>query len=310
MDDQKNYRVLLYYKYVDMLDYEEYAEAHLQYCKDLGLRGRIIVAPEGLNGTVSGTIEQTEAYMEYVKSDPRFSDMDFKIDEAEGHAFKKIFVRPKKEIVTWRLEDDVNPNDIGGEYLTPKEFHEALQEEETVVIDGRNDYEYEIGHFRNAIKPEVGTSREFPEWIEENIDHFKGKKVITYCTGGIRCEKLTGILKQKGVDDVYQLHGGIVNYSQDEEVKGHLFDGKCYVFDERISIRANHTEEDVVISSCHHCGKTEDRYINCSNPECNLQYVCCTDCEENHQAACCEECRVHPRNRWPEIRTTYAASVK
>ncbi|MBB6450727.1 UPF0176 protein [Geomicrobium halophilum] len=309
MNDKKDYRVLLYYKYVDMPDYEEYAEEHLQYCKDMGLRGRIIVAPEGLNGTVSGTVEQTNAYIEYVKSDPRFANMWFKVDEAEEHAFKKMFVRAKQELVTWRLDDDVNPNEVGGTYLTPKEFHEALQDEDTIVLDGRNDYEYEIGHFRGAIKPDVNTSREFPEWIEENIDQLKDKKVLTYCTGGIRCEKLTGILMQKGVEDVYQLHGGIVNYSQDQDVKGHLFDGKCYVFDERISVKANHTDEDTIVAQCHHCGNTEDRYINCSNPECNLQYVCCEECEQKQQAACCEECRVHPRNRWPQIKETYGASV-
>ncbi|SDI99303.1 rhodanese-related sulfurtransferase [Natribacillus halophilus] len=307
MSNTKDYRVLLYYKYIDMPDYEEYAEEHLQFCKDMGLRGRIIVAPEGLNGTVSGTVEQTDAYMEYVKSDPRFADMTFKIDETDGHAFKKMFVRAKEEIVTWRLQEDVNPNESGGTPLTPEAFHAALQEEETVVLDGRNDYESDIGHFRGAIKPDVSTSREFPDWIDENIDRLQGKKVLTYCTGGIRCEKLTGLLKQKGLEDVYQLQGGIVNYSQDENVQGHLFDGKCYVFDERISVKANHTDEDVVIAHCYHCGKTEDRYINCSNPECNLQYVCCLDCEEEKQAACCEECRVHPRNRWPGIRETYAA---
>ncbi|GAK03801.1 rhodanese domain protein [Geomicrobium sp. JCM 19037] len=305
----KDYRVLLYYKYVDLPDYETYAEEHLQFCKELGLRGRIIVAPEGINGTVSGTVEQTDEYMERVKSDERFHDMWFKIDDVEEHAFKKMFVRPKQELVTWRLDEEieVSPNDKTGKYLSPKEFHDALLDEDTIVIDGRNDYEYEIGHFRNAIKPEVNSSREFPEWIDENLADLKDKRVVTYCTGGIRCEKLTGILMEKGFEDVSQLHGGVVNYSQDEEVQGRLFDGKLYVFDERISVQANHTDEDVVIASCHHCGTTEDRYINCSNPECNRQYVCCTACEEKEQAACSSECKEHPRNRWPQIKDTYAA---
>ncbi|GAK01693.1 rhodanese domain protein [Geomicrobium sp. JCM 19055] len=304
----KDYRVLLYYKYVDMPDYEEYAAEHLRFCKENELKGRIIVAPEGINGTVSGTVEQTERYMNYVKQDPRFEDLWFKIDESDEHTFKKMFVRPKQELVTWRLDDEIddNPNHLTGQYLSPKEFHDALLDEDTIVIDGRNDYEYEIGHFRNAIKPGVQSSREFPEWIDENLEEYKDKRVITYCTGGVRCEKLTGILMNKGFKDVAQLHGGVVNYSQDEEVQGRLWDGKLYVFDERISIRANHTDEDVVIASCHHCGTTEDRYINCSNPECNRQYVCCTECEEKHEAACTTECREHPRNRWPNIKETYA----
>ncbi|WP_181347613.1 rhodanese-related sulfurtransferase [Thalassobacillus sp. CUG 92003] len=294
-----DYRVLLYYKYVDLPDFEEYAEDHLQFCKDLGLKGRIIVAPEGLNGTVSGTVEQVEQYMDYVRSDKRFADIEFKIDEAEGHTFKKMHVRPKPELVTWRIEnDDIDPKSFGGQHLKPKEFYDMLQDEDTIVIDGRNEYEYRVGHFRDAIRPEVEHSREFPEWIAENADQWKDKKVLTYCTGGIRCEKLTGILKKNGVDDVYQLEGGINSYSKDPDVQGRLFDGKCYVFDERVTVPVNQTEEDVVIAQCEHCGKSEDRYINCSNPVCNRQYVCCEDCEQEHHAACTTECLEHPENRW------------
>ncbi len=297
---QKPYRVLLYYKYVQLDDYEEYAAEHLKFCKELGLKGRIIVAPEGLNGTVSGTIEQTDAYMEFVRKDPRFADIWFKIDEADGHAFKKMFVRAKKELVTWRLEDDFSPTELTGKYLTPKEFYEMLQRDDVVVIDGRNDYEYELGHFRGAIKPGVRSSREFPQWIRENLGQFKDKKVLTYCTGGIRCEKLTGILLKEGFKDVYQLHGGIVTYGKDPEVKGRLWDGKCYVFDERISVKINHTEEDTVIGRCYYCGKPEDRYVNCANPFCNKQHFCCPECEVKYKRSCSDECREHPRNRYME----------
>ncbi|ASF41107.1 MULTISPECIES: oxygen-dependent tRNA uridine(34) hydroxylase TrhO [Halobacillus] len=294
----KDYRVLLYYKYVDLPDYEEYCQNHLKFCKDLGLKGRIIVAPEGINGTVSGTVEQVEQYMDYVRSDERFADIQFKMDEHEGHAFKKMHCRVKPELVNWSIEnDDIDPKEFGGKHVKPKEFYELLQEDDTVVIDGRNEYEYRIGHFRNAIRPEVNHSREFPEWIAENADQWKDKRVITYCTGGIRCEKLTGILKKNGVEDVYQLEGGINTYSKDPEVKGQLFDGKMYVFDERISVPINQIEEKVV-AECEHCGKQEDRMINCSNPVCNRQYVCCEDCEEKHHAACTVECKEHPENRW------------
>ncbi|MEJ8544793.1 rhodanese-related sulfurtransferase [Brevibacillus borstelensis] len=300
MQVQKPYRILLYYKYVHLDNYEEYAAEHLAFCKELGLKGRIIVAPEGLNGTVSGTVEQTDAYMEFVRKDPRFADIWFKIDEADGHAFKKMFVRPKKELVTWRLEDDFHPTELTGKYLSPKEFYEMLQRQDVVVLDGRNDYEYELGHFRGAIRPGVESSREFPEWIRENISQFKDKKVLTYCTGGIRCEKLTGVLLKEGFEEVYQLHGGIVTYGKDPEVRGRLWDGKCYVFDERISVKINHTEEDVVISTCYYCGKPEDRYVNCANPFCNKQHFCCTECERKYKRSCSDECREHPRNRYVE----------
>lgn len=291
-------RVLLYYKYVPIDDPESFKDEHLKFCKDLGLLGRIIVAPEGINGTVSGTYEQTQIYMDHLKADPRFEDIVFKIDDVEEHTFKKMFVRHKKELVTWRFEEDVDPNQLSGKRLSPKEFYEALQDEDVIVIDGRNDYEYEIGHFRGAIRPDVKASRDFPKWVRENISQFKDKKVLTYCTGGIRCEKFSGFLLKEGFKDVSQLEGGIVTYGKDEEVQGKLWDGKLYVFDERISVPVNRTEEDVIIAKCYYCGKTEDRYVNCANPECNKQHVCCTDCEVKHKRSCSKECLDHPRNRY------------
>ncbi|MGN7357873.1 oxygen-dependent tRNA uridine(34) hydroxylase TrhO [Paenibacillus sp. SAF-054] len=291
MTASKDYRILLYYKFVHIPDPEQFTAEHLQYCKDLGVKGRILIASEGINGTLSGTVEQTEKYMNDMKANPLFADTVFKIDESEGHAFKKIFVRHKKELVTFRYEEELDPNVIGGKRLSPVEWHQMLQRDDVVVIDGRNDYEYEIGHFRGAIRPDVGSFREFPEWIRNNMSEYKDKTVLTYCTGGIRCEKLTGFLIKEGFQDVSQLEGGIVTYGKDPEVQGHLWDGKCYVFDERISVPINRTEEDVIIAKCHHCGTTEDRYINCANPVCNKQHVCCTDCEEEHQSFCSDECR-------------------
>ncbi|AWB43321.1 hypothetical protein DCC85_03155 [Paenibacillus sp. CAA11] len=283
------YRVLLYYKFTPIENPEAFTAEHLQYCKELGLKGRILIASEGINGTVSGTWEQTEEYMNHMRANPLFKDMWFKIDEVEGHAFKKMFVRHKKELVTFRYDKELDPNTLSGKRLSPAEFYEQLQQDDVVVIDGRNDYEYEIGHFRNAIRPDVKSFREFPEWIRDNLSEFKDKKVLTYCTGGIRCEKLTGFLLTEGFEDVAQLEGGIVTYGKDPEVQGRLFDGKCYVFDERISVPINRTDEDVVIATCYHCGKTHDRYINC--PTCNLQYVCCEECEDTHEQFCSSECR-------------------
>ncbi|HER2167760.1 TPA: hypothetical protein VJS50_001748, partial [Streptococcus pyogenes] len=135
---------------------------------------------EGINGTVSGTPEQTEQYMKDMHANPLFSDMVFKIDDAPEHAFKKIFVRHKAELVTFRVDEELDPNVISGKRLSPKEFYEHLQQEDVIVIDGRNDYEYEIGHFRGAIRPDVESFREFPEWIRENLGDMKDKKIITY----------------------------------------------------------------------------------------------------------------------------------
>lgn len=298
MNKSESYRILLYYKYVTVPNYEEFAREHLQYCKQLGLKGRILVAEEGINGTVSGTVEQTQQYMDTMHANPLFADMVFKIDESDGHAFKKMFVRPKKELVTFRLEDNLDPNQISGKRLSPQQFYEQLQNEDVVVLDGRNNYEYDIGHFRNAIRPDVESFRDFPEWIRKNMSQFKDKPILTYCTGGIRCEKLSGFLIKEGFQDVAQLDGGIVTYGQDPEVKGRLFDGKCYVFDERISVPINRTDEDVIVGKCHHCGKPEDRYINCADDYCHLQHICCEACEEEHKGYCSEACEEADLSRY------------
>ncbi|MEW9667996.1 rhodanese-related sulfurtransferase [Ammoniphilus sp. 3BR4] len=290
METQKPYRILLYYKFVPIENPEEFTQEHLEYCKQLGLKGRILVAPEGINGTVSGTVEQTQEYMDHMHADPRFADLWFKIDEADEHAFQKMHVRYKAELVTFRVEDAPAPFEKTGTYLNAKEFYEALKDEDVIVIDGRNDYEYDIGHFRGAIRPDVKSFREFPEWIRENLGQYKDKKIITYCTGGVRCEKLTGWMMEEGFEDVAQLHGGIVTYGKDPEVQGRLWDGKLYVFDERISVPVNRTDEDKVIGKCHYCGEPEDRYINCAYPSCNKKTIAHAHCEEVHRGFCSPEC--------------------
>lgn len=295
--ETKPYRVLLYYLYVPIENHEEFAAEHLAACKALELKGRILVASEGINGTVSGTIEQTDKYMDMMKSDLRFADIVFKIDEAEGHAFKKMHVRPRNELVTLRLEDDINPNKTTGKYLSPKEFFEQMQDENTIVLDARNDYEFDLGHFRGAIKPEITNFRELPEWVRENKEMFEGKKILTYCTGGIRCEKFSGWLVEEGFEDVSQLHGGIATYGKDPEVQGELWDGQMYVFDERIAVPINQKEH-VIVGRDIYSGEPCERYVNCANPECNKKILCSEENEHKHMRSCTHECRVHPRNRY------------
>jgi UPF0176 protein len=285
----KPYRILLFYKYVHIDNPEQFAAEHLAFCKEIGVKGRILVAEEGINGTCSGTVEETQKYMDHMHADPRFADLWFKIDESEEHAFKKIFVRVKKELVTFRLEEDIDPNSLTGKHLKPKEWLEALQDPDTIVIDGRNYYEFDVGHFRGAIRPEVESFREFPEWIRENLSDYKDKKILTYCTGGIRCEKLSGFLLREGFKDVNQLEGGVVTYGHDEEVRGELFDGKLYVFDERITVPVN-SANPTVVGKCHHCGVPAETYVNCERDLCHLQHLVCPACEEKHNHFCSKEC--------------------
>lgn len=290
-----DYQVLLYYKYTTIDDPETFAKEHLAFCKEIGLKGRILVAEEGINGTVSGTTEATEKYKNAMHADPRFSDMVFKIDEADKHAFKKMFVRPRKEIVSLHLEHDLSPLEVTGKYLEPEEFREALQDPDTVILDARNDYEYDLGHFRGAIRPDIKAFRELPNWVEENRDQFDGKKVVTYCTGGIRCEKFSGWLKTAGFDDVAQLHGGIATYGKDEKTKGEFWDGMMYVFDERISVPINRVEH-TIVGKDHFDGTPCERYINCANPHCNKQILASEENDEKYLHSCSHECRVHPDN--------------
>ncbi|WP_077213419.1 rhodanese-related sulfurtransferase [Bacillus dakarensis] len=294
---ESSYKVLLYYKYVHIENPEECTNEHKQVCDELGLKGRIIIASEGINGTVSGTVEQTDAYMEFMNNHPLFKETIFKIDDAKEHAFKKMRVRCRNELVTLRLENDINPNATTGKHLKPKEFFEAMQREDTVVIDARNDYEYDLGHFKGAVRPDINAFRELPQWIKENKQQFEGKKILTYCTGGIRCEKFSGWLLEEGFDDVSQLEGGIVTYGKDPEVQGELWDGLCYVFDERISVPVN-GKEHVIVGKDHFSGEPCERYVNCANPECNKKILCSEENEHKYMRSCSDECRVHPRNRY------------
>ena len=296
------YQVLLYYHYTPIDDPEAFAKKHLKYCTKLGVLGRIIISKEGINGTLSGTIEQTETYMRDVKALPGFENIDFKIDLEDSHAFRRISVKVKQEIVNLGLEDDINPHEITGTYLEPKDYYKKLQDPNVVIVDARNDYEYDLGHFKNAIKPDIKHFRDIPSWFRKHKQLFEGKTVLTYCTGGVRCEKWSGFLKREGIEDVYQLKGGIVTYGKDPEVQGQLWDGACYVFDSRISVPINRIDP-VIVGKDHFTGEPCERYINCANPECNKQILCSEENEIKYRGSCCDACREHPLNRY-EIRTS------
>lgn len=295
MKNLSAYQVLLYYKYVPITEPEILAELQRRLCQRLNLRGRILIASEGMNGTVSGRAEDTDAYMDALHADARFADIVFKVDAAAAHVFPRLKVRVRSEIVTFRADRDVNPLERTGKRLSPSEFYAALeratQSDDVIVLDGRNDYEYDLGHFRNAIRPDVRSFYEFPQWIRENLSAHKSKQIITYCTGGIRCEKLSGLLLDEGFSDVGQLDGGIVAYGKDPHVQGRLFDGKLYVFDDRMSVPVNHIEA-TVVGQCRHCGTATERYENCRDDTCHFQFLVCDSCFERFAGYCCDECRV------------------
>src|SRR5699024_6821506 len=170
---------------------------------------------------------------------------------------------------------------------------------DTVILDARNDYEYDLGHFRGAIRQDTETFRELPEWVRENKELVEGKKVLMYCTGGIRCEKFSGWLMDEGIEDVAQLHGGIVTYGKDPEVHGELWYGRCYVFDERIYVPINQKEH-VVVGKDYFDGQPCERYVNCADPDCNKQIICSEENEHKYLRGCTHACRVSPRNMYVE----------
>ncbi|MEO0414370.1 MAG: rhodanese-related sulfurtransferase, partial [Verrucomicrobiota bacterium] len=248
------FQVLLYYLYTPIDDVEAYHREHRKLCQELELKGRILVGKEGINGTVSGTEANTQAYMEAMHADPRTAKMEFKIDPADDHVFPKLSIKARDEIVTLGLgTEDLDPNEVTGHRLDPEEWHAAMQEENVVIIDGRNNYESDMGKFKGAICPDVDNFRDFPAWLDENSEQLEGKKILTYCTGGIRCEKLSGLIRNEGFEDVYQLHGGIVKYGKDPKMQGRDFDGLCYVFDQRVGVEVNRTETARIISTCVYC---------------------------------------------------------
>ena len=289
------YQTLLYYCYSRISDAEQFASSHLQFCKSLNLVGRIIVADEGLNGTVSGTAESCKIYMDTLSADSRFSKIDFKIDEVEEPSFIKMHCRYKEEIVHSGLRDPsiIDPEFKTGVHLEPQDFVKMKDDEDVVIVDVRSNYEHSIGRFKNAITFDMENFRDFPEKINE-LAKYKNKKIVTYCTGGIKCEKASALLLHEGFENVYQLHGGIIKYGK--EAGGEDFEGKCYVFDNRVAVDVNSVNP-VVISTCRNCGAHTTKMINCANPECNEHFTQCDACGEKLDGACSEICQTNPRIR-------------
>lgn len=285
------YQVLLYYYYTTIEDPDQYRDEQHLFCLNHNLLGRIIIAKEGLNGTISGKTADCQAYMDWVKSDPRFSAIDFKAEPSDTHTFQKLHVRVKEEIVNSDLP--VNPLVRTGKHLEPSEFKEMLNDPDVVLVDMRSNYEHSIGRFKGAITFDMENLRELPEHVDE-IAHLRDKKIITYCTGGIKCEKASAYLLERGFENVYQLHGGIIKYGIEEG--GQDFEGKCYVFDNRVAVDVNKVNP-TVISTCYVCGEECDRMVNCANPECNEHVPICEKCGWELDGACSTECKEHPRKR-------------
>ena len=283
------FQVLLFYKYVHIDDPHTVMLWQRELCTRLDLKGRLIIAHEGLNFTLEGTTENTRAYMKEINKHPLFKDIHYKISEGTGTAFPKLSVKVRDEIVSAHLGNDIDPNRVTGKHMTAEELHELINSgKEFYIVDMRNDYEHKSGHFKDSILAPIGNFRELPKVLEQ-ISHLKDKTVVTVCTGGVRCEKASGFLVENGFTNVYQLYGGIVSYMEKYPNQDYL--GKLYVFDGRL-VMGFHTDAPAhqVIGKCEFCGKPSENYINCANITCHKHVIVCPDCFVDG-VGYCPDCR-------------------
>lgn len=289
-----HYRVLAYYKLVPIEDPLLLMRAHKEFFQGRETTGRIYISHEGVNGQMSGLPADTAEYMEWLRGDSRFSDIEFKIQYWYENAFPRMTVKVRPHLVGIDGELDLSKQ---ATHVSPQEWREMLEsDEEYLKIDVRNDYEWEIGHFDGFERPEAKTFRDFSTYLQKLAQRCDPKKtkVMMCCTGGIRCEFYSPMVKEAGFEQVYQLQGGIIKYAEAE--RGKHWKGKLFVFDDRLGVEVN-PDDDEVIGRCHHCATASDRLFNCANVECNELFICCEACLHDWRGCCCAECTDAPRLR-------------
>ena len=285
------FKVITFYKYAEIEDPRELMDSLNKRCRKLNLLGRILIACEGINGGVCGESESIEKFKERLKERNEFNDMSFREQEFEKQAYHKLVIRVRDEVVVF--DKKVNLENKGND-ITSAELKKLLDNnEETVLLDARNDYEYKLGKFKDARTLKIKNFREFPNKINE-IKDLKDKKIVMYCTGGIRCEKASAYLKENGFKDVNKLKGGIIEFIN--KYPKTYFEGGLFVFDDRIVSQAGDP-----ITKCKHCNKECDVLINCHNLDCDKLHISCEDCQSKMNSCCSEECVNAERHRQEPI---------
>ncbi|MCX7553749.1 rhodanese-related sulfurtransferase [Marinicella sp. S1101] len=238
------------YHFVRLENFQELHQPLLDVMKQNQVKGTLLLANEGINGTIAGNQAGIDAVKDFLRQDSRLAQVDSKESYTDTMPFYRSKVKLKKEIVTMGVEG-IDPNEVVGTYVKPEEWNDLISDPEVVLVDTRNDYEYQIGSFKNAINPNTETFREFPEYVKQNLNPKKHKKVAMFCTGGIRCEKSTAYLKEQGFDEVYHLQGGILKYLEKVPSNDTLWQGECFVFDNRVAV--NHDLEKGQYDQCYAC---------------------------------------------------------
>ncbi|MBN4067390.1 rhodanese-related sulfurtransferase [Simkania negevensis] len=296
--EHPSYLVLAYYCLTPIADPVTEVEKHNKFFDGRDVAGRIYLSEEGINGQMSGSHADAWAYMDWLHSDERFASMPFKLHPSDQNVFAKMKIKTRKQLVA--LDAKVDPRK-GGEHVSPKRWKKMVEElnsgcENRILLDVRNDYEWKVGHFQGSFLPECATFREFPRYVKELKKQYDPKKteVMMCCTGGIRCELYSALLKDEGFEEVYQLDGGIINYGLHEGSA--CWEGKLFVFDDRMVIPIS-DDEHTVITSCSQCQAPSDDYYNCANMDCNALFVCCKSCLDDYHGCCEQACRQAARVR-------------
>lgn len=296
MSKESSYYILAYYYLNPISNPHEEVNTHKAFFSNRDATCRIYISEQGINGQMSAVKADAEAYMDWMKQRPLFADIKFKIHPYHENVFPRITVKYRKQLVA--LDTDWKPSERG-EHVSPQQWQTMLEtQKDKILIDVRNDYEWKVGHFAGAELPSCETFREFTAYAETLKEKTNSTKtpVMMYCTGGIRCELYSSILKEKGFENVYQLDGGVIGYGLEQGNKHWL--GKLFVFDDRMAVPiSNEVPESPIIGKCHFCNVDNEQYYNCANIDCNNLFLCCPDCLKSFTGCCCADCQDAPRLR-------------
>ena len=283
-----SFEIIIFYKYTHVTDPQAFMLWTKHLCESLKIKGRILIAQEGINGSVEGTPEQIASFETSLQETPYgdFKDLWFKSSPGTGSAFRKLKVKARSTILNIGLEDeDINPNQLTGTHIQAEELHKWFEQaEDFEIIDMRNEYEYAVGRFKSSIDPKMTNFRDLKQ-VLPSLEHLKKKKILTVCTYGVRCEKASGFLLQQGFEQVYQLHGGIGTYMK--QYPGQDFEGSLYVFDERMT--EQFTDDYDMVGTCVACTNKSEKFGNCANIECHKQLIICESCQ-TQPVWCSQEC--------------------
>jgi UPF0176 protein len=290
-------KIILYYGFAPVADPNAMRLWQNTLCESLNLKGRILISKHGINGTLGGDMDDLKKYVKQTREYPGFKDIDFKWADGTGDDFPRLSVKVRNELVTFGVPDEIKVNEEGvvggGKHLSPKQVHELVENrgDDVVFFDGRNAYEAKIGRFKNAVIPNVRTTKDFLAEIESGkFDSLKDKPIVTYCTGGIRCEILSTVMKNRGFKEVYQIAGGIVRYGETYGDQG-LWEGSLYTFDGRMKVDFSDTTK--IIGECDICGSPTNSFQNCAEASCHFLYLLCTNCSERaSEIECSHQARV------------------